>query len=388
MAGTPPIWDADLKMFIFNDGQGNWHNSAGAAVSAPPGRMPFGHSGRHLPGGVDDLGLAPVALSGDYNDLTNQPSVAGPTGPTGATGLQGEVGATGVTGVGSVGSTGPIGISGATGLVGATGFTGVVGATGPTGPVGVTGVVGSTGVSGPAGVTGASGAAGQSISIVGSVATSASLPGSGTVGQGYITTNTGHLWIWNGAAWQDVGNITGPAGATGPQGSTGATGPTGASGGAGVTGPIGVTGPTGVVGSTGVIGVSGLAGATGATGVSGVGGAVGATGPTGLTGASGSTGATGPDSPAGTATVDFRSSPSTTAVVTVSGQAAIKTTSQIALWFMASSSANNNPIQHQMAAAMITLIGGAIVAGTGFTIYATSTGGLATGQFVVQWAWR
>lgn len=165
MAGTPPIWDADSKRFLFNDGQGNWYDSTGASVPAPPGRMPFAHAGRHRPGGVDDIGLAAIAMSGSYADLTNATVM-------------------------------------------------------------------------------------------------------------------------------------------------------------------------------------------------------------------------------GTAVVDFGATPSTASTVSVSGQTAIQSGSQIELWFMASTTADNDSTQHQMASVMTSLVAGAIIVDSGFTIYATSTGGLMTGQFLVQWKWK
>src|SRR4029077_20912096 len=46
-----------------------------------------------------------------------------------------------------------------------------------------------------------------------------------TIGSGYITTDTGHLWVYNGpnpnnslSKWTDAGNVTGPPGPAGPTG--------------------------------------------------------------------------------------------------------------------------------------------------------------------------
>jgi hypothetical protein len=85
---------------------------------------------------------------------------------------------------------------------------------------------GATGATGLIGSTGARGADGTSVTIVGSVLNSAALPirYTGNIGDGYITQDTGNLWIWTGSAWTDAGNITGPQGA---DGATGATGPQG-----------------------------------------------------------------------------------------------------------------------------------------------------------------
>ena len=35
---------------------------------------------------------------------------------------------------------------------------------------------------------------------------------SNAIGDGYITQDTGHLWTWDGAGWNDVGRIVGPPG--------------------------------------------------------------------------------------------------------------------------------------------------------------------------------
>lgn len=178
----------------------------------------------------------------------------GPTGPTGATGAQGSTGPAGATGAqgtqGVVGATGPQGIAGTTGATGAQGATGsqgiqgIAGATGAqgsagpagatgsqgaTGPQGVAGTTGATGASGPQGATGPTGQDGTSVTITGHVATAASLPAltAGDAGQGYLTDDDGHLHVWSGSAWTDVGVVRGPNGATGSTGPQGATGPAG-----------------------------------------------------------------------------------------------------------------------------------------------------------------
>jgi len=160
--------------------------------------------------------------------------------------------------------------------------------------------------------------------IKGSVATAANLPTSGMQpGDGWITTDTGHLHVWSGTAWNDVGNVTGPAGATGPmgppgpqgvqgpQGATGATGPQGLQGPIGGTGPPGPTGPQGAIGPmgpageqgpmgpVGPMGPQGYTGVTGPPGPPGAAGPAGAQGDPGATGPAGATGAAGPAGPAG-----------------------------------------------------------------------------------------
>lgn len=61
------------------------------------------------------------------------------------------------------------------------------------------------------------GADGTSVNIKGSVASEANLPSVGnTDGDGYITADNGHLWIWtNGTTWIDAGLIQGPPGVNG-----------------------------------------------------------------------------------------------------------------------------------------------------------------------------
>jgi len=171
---------------------------------------------------------------------------------------------------------------------------------------------------------------GTGVVIKGSVPDSGSLPPTGNEpGDGWIASDTGHLWVWDGDSWVDAGLIqgppgeTGPPGATGPQGPIGPTGPastvpgpqgpkgdTGNTGATGPQGPIGNTGPTGpastVPGPAGPEGPQGPKGDTGAAstvpGPAGPQGPIGNTGPQGPignTGATGPTGATGSQGPQG-----------------------------------------------------------------------------------------
>ena len=129
------------------------------------------------------------------------------------------------------------------------------GPTGPTGPSGVFGPTGPTGAAGAdstvVGPTGPTGPQGVSINFIGTVATVGDLPASGnTINDAYIVTADGDLYVWDGALWDNVGQIVGPQGPTGPQGAdstaVGPTGPTGAIGPAGdEAGPTGPTGPQG-----------------------------------------------------------------------------------------------------------------------------------------------
>jgi hypothetical protein len=183
-------------------------------------------------------------ISIDLSTGVLQPHLAvtginGAAGATGATGPIGLTGATGAQGVkGDQGDQGPAGATGAIGPTGLTGPQGPTGATGPIGPIGATGPKGDTGdpggpegpigPTGPAGPTGPKGAPGQSVSIVGDVPTSTDLLLLAPIaGQGYITSDTGHLWVYNGpnpnnslTKWTDAGNITGPPGPEGPPGPT------------------------------------------------------------------------------------------------------------------------------------------------------------------------
>jgi hypothetical protein len=253
----------------------------------------------------------------------------GPTGPQGATGsqgLQGPVGPAGPQGsTGPAGPTGPQGVQGTPGLVGGTGATGATGAQGPTGPAGPQGTVGPQG---PQGAVGPQGPAGESVTVKGGVANAnALLTVSPAIGDGWLTQDTGHLWVFNGplpndslAKWTDVGLVRGPQG---PTGATGATGPQGATGPAGVQGPVGPTGPAGadstVPGPQGPQGIQGPTGPAGADstvpGPQGPQGIQGIQGPAGTQGPQGIQGPAGPTGPAGASAgrAEYRWSTATTA---------------------------------------------------------------------------
>ncbi|MFN9960627.1 MAG: hypothetical protein ACK55I_46690, partial [bacterium] len=87
--------------------------------------------------------------------------------------------------------------------------------------------------------TGSEGADGTSVKILGTVATSANLPGypssyNGDIGDGYITADTGNLWTWTGSSWENAGQVRGYTGSQGPAG-----GYTGSAGTEGYTGSKG-----------------------------------------------------------------------------------------------------------------------------------------------------
>ena len=152
---------------------------------------------------------------------------------------------------------------------------------------GVPGPPGPMGPTGPPGPAGPQGPPGTSVNIKGTVPTYSSLPTTASPNDGYITADTGHLWVWSGTTWTDCGKVQGPQGPPGPTGVTGPAGPTGATGATGATGLAGPTGPTGPPGVSGAAGPTGPQGPQGNQGPTGATGATGATGPTGATGLQG-----------------------------------------------------------------------------------------------------
>lgn len=69
------------------------------------------------------------------------------------------------------------------------------------------------------GAKGDQGEQGAGLTILGELADPGDLPGTGTLGVGYLIA--GNLWVWNGSAWVDAGPIQGPAGADGAAGADG-----------------------------------------------------------------------------------------------------------------------------------------------------------------------
>ena len=88
----------------------------------------------------------------------------------------------------------------------------------------------------------------------------------------------------------------------------------------------------------------------------------------------------------GTATIDFGATCTDRASVAVVGQATIVAGSQIEAWLMAVGNAENSVDAHILAGTLMNLVVGNIVAGTGFTIYATCEA-RASGKFTIQWVW-
>lgn len=83
---------------------------------------------------------------------------------------------------------------------------------------------GDQGDTGPEGPQGPQGDPGKSVTIQGKVADAAALPTGLTeadTGKGWITDDDGHLHVWDGDSFSDVGQIEGPPGDEGPQGPAG-----------------------------------------------------------------------------------------------------------------------------------------------------------------------
>jgi hypothetical protein len=123
----------------------------------------------------------------------------------------------------------------------------------PYGPIGPVGPEGPQGEQGPIGLPG------KSVNITSSVPSAVNLPTSATTNTGILTENDGHLHVWDGTQWVDVGMISGPVGPQGPEGPQGVQGPKGdtGTGDPGPQGPQGVTGDTGPKGDPGPVGQDG-----------------------------------------------------------------------------------------------------------------------------------
>ena len=153
-------------------------------------------------GSVD--GSGDLILTHYDGKTTNAGRVKGDRGERGLRGLPGEQGLQGDKGdKGDKGDTGAQGIQGAQGE---------------------RGEQGEPGLDGADGVDGEDGAPGQSVTIVGRVPTAAELPATAAEGAGYITENDGHLHVFVGGAFIDVGQIKGDQGDQGAQGVPGAKG--------------------------------------------------------------------------------------------------------------------------------------------------------------------
>jgi hypothetical protein len=152
---------------------------------------------------------------------------------------------------GTPGSPGIDGVDGAPGAAGAAGAAGRGVATAEVNGSGELVVTYTDATSANLGVVkGTDGADGTSVTFAGSVATVGDLPaGPHAVGTGYLVTADGHLYVWDGDSFNDVGNITGPQGPQGPPGAAGAPGSDGAPGSTGATGSTGQRGSRWLLGT-------------------------------------------------------------------------------------------------------------------------------------------
>lgn len=177
-----------------------------------------------------------VTLVGGVNvPVPGPPGPQGPEGPQGIQGIPGPTGSDGVAGtpgkdgltvVGPPGPAGPQGVPGLTGPPGTPGQS-IIGPQGPqglpgqsiTGPPGGPGPQGPAGPQGSPGPAGPAGPAGVGINVKGTVPTAADLPTTGNQpGDGWVATDTGDMWVWDGAKWVNVGPLQGPTGPQGPPG--------------------------------------------------------------------------------------------------------------------------------------------------------------------------
>ena len=107
------------------------------------------------------------------------------------------------------------------GLLGPSGWSGYSGTSGFSGNS-TSGYSGYSGAVGQSGYSGFSGQQGTSINVKGEVPTVEDLPPTGNqVNDAYIVTEDGNLWVWNGSAWYDAGQIVGPQGLSGYSGYSG-----------------------------------------------------------------------------------------------------------------------------------------------------------------------
>lgn len=89
----------------------------------------------------------------------------------------------------------------------------------------------------------------------------------------------------------------------------------------------------------------------------------------------------------GTATISFGSTPVSEGTVTVTGQAGILSGSFVEAFLMVEAATGNTVDDAKFAGVSLRIIVGDIVAATGFTIYATATSGLITGDLSIRWVW-
>jgi hypothetical protein len=127
--------------------------------------------------------------------------------------------AIGYTGSSAPGFVGSVGYAGSAGLQGFRGYTGSQSYTGSQGSLGYIGSIGFVGSLGPVGYTGSTG---LGLKIVNSINTYTSLPNpyNGDIGDAYFVQIGGHVWIWIGTGWTDIGQLIGGGSGGGGTGTT------------------------------------------------------------------------------------------------------------------------------------------------------------------------
>ena len=87
------------------------------------------------------------------------------------------------------------------------------------------------GPKGETGDTGPKGADGTSITVKGAVSSASALPSDAAIGDTYVTSDNGHMWVKTAATgdaqWTDLGEMKGPKGADGTSVTAGTGAPTG-----------------------------------------------------------------------------------------------------------------------------------------------------------------
>ena len=218
--------------------------------------------------GVEVLVFEDAVLADEGNGTIKVAGLQGPQGEKGDPGDSGTQGPQGEKGEkGDLGDQGPQGEKGDPGDEGPQGPQGEKGDKGDQGDIGPQGPQGEQGPEGPQGLKGENG---TGVTILGSFSDPLELPGSADPGDAYLIS--GDLYVWTGAAWDNVGNIQGPQGEQGTQGIQGIQGeqgPQGPQGEQGLEGPQGIQGLQGEQGPAGPEGPQGEQGLTGPEGPQG-----------------------------------------------------------------------------------------------------------------------
>jgi len=88
----------------------------------------------------------------------------------------------------------------------------------------------------------------------------------------------------------------------------------------------------------------------------------------------------------GIALLDFGTAGAPDAAVAVTGQSGIAGSSLVEAWLLPSPTADHSADEHLIEG--MDVIAGAIVAGTGFTIYGRSRNTILRGRWTVAWVWN